>query len=69
MYTYLVMFDCCVMDEPYFEFIKADNLNECWEKAYKISCRSGLSQGNFEIFHKMVEEDYEAEPDFYCEED
>lgn len=69
MYTYLVVFDCCVMSEPYFEYIQADNLNECWQKAYVISCRSGLSQGNFEIFRKMTDADYDAEPGFYYEED
>lgn len=67
MYTYLVMFDCCVMDHPYYEHIKADSLTECWEKAYKISCRSGLSQGNFEIYKLMTDEDYEAEGGEYGE--
>jgi hypothetical protein len=57
------------MSEPYFEYIHADNLSECWEKAYKISCRSGLSQGNFEIYKLMTDEDYEAEPGFYYEEE
>ena len=62
MYTYLVMFDCLVIDEPYFEYIKADSLDECWHEANKIS-RSNpvLSDGNFEIYRLMTEEDYEAE--------
>ena len=69
MYTYLVVFDCLVMSEPYIEYIKADSLSECDRKAYKISCRSGLSQGNYEIFRRMEEADYAAEPDFYIEEE
>lgn len=69
MYTYLVEFDCCVMDHPYYEKVQADSLDECWEKAYAISCRSGLSQGNFEIYKLMTEEDYEKEEGFYHEED
>lgn len=69
MYTYLVVFDCLVMPEPHYEYIKADSLSECDIKAYKISCRSGLSQGNYEIFRRMEEADYLAEPNFYCEEE
>jgi hypothetical protein len=64
MNTYLVMFDCLVIDEPYFEFIKADNLAECWHKAYAISRRPELSEGNFEIYKHMTDEDYDAEPGF-----
>jgi len=59
MNTYLVMFDCLVIDEPYFQIIQADTLDECWHEAYKISCRPELSQGNFEIYKKMTEEDYD----------
>lgn len=68
MYTYLVVFDCCVMPEPYYKIIEANNLNECWEKAYAISCQGGLSQGNFEIYRRMDEADYMAEPDL-CHDD
>lgn len=69
MYTYLVVFDCCVMDEPYIKLIKADSLYECDVQAYKISCGSGLSQGNYEIFRRMEEADYLAEPDYNYEEE
>jgi hypothetical protein len=69
MNTYLVVFDCCVLDEPYIKIIKADSLSECDREAYKISCGSGLSQGNYEIFRRMEEADYLAEPDFCIEED
>lgn len=70
MNTYLVMFDCLVVPEPYFEFIKADNLSECWNKAYAISMkRRELSEGNFEIYKHMTEEDYCAEPGFCIEEE
>jgi hypothetical protein len=57
------------MSEPYFEYIQADSLTECDIKAYKISCRSGLSQGNYDIFRLMEEADYAAEPNFYIEEE
>lgn len=59
MYTYLVMFDCLVVAEPYFEYIKADTVNECWLKAFEISrSRRELSEGSFEIYRLMTEEDY-----------
>lgn len=59
MYTYLVMFDCLVIDEPYFQHIQANSLDECWQQAYKISVeRRELSDGNFEIYKLMTEEDY-----------
>ena len=62
MYTYLVMFDCLVVPEPYFQHIQADSLSECWDKAYKISIDTReLSDGNFEIYKLMIEEDYIAE--------
>lgn len=70
MYTYLVVFDCLVMAEPYFEHIKADSLSECWDKAYKMSLEiRELSDGNFEIYKLMTEEDYNNEEGFYHEED
>lgn len=69
MNTYLVVFDCLVMSEPYFQHIKADSLSECWHEAYKISCRPELSQGNFEIYRLMTEDDYDAEDGFYHEEE
>lgn len=59
MQTYLVMFDCLVVAEPYFQHIKADSLDECWQKAYEISRRPELSEGNFEIYKLMTPEDYE----------
>ena len=59
MYTYLVMFDCLVVKEPYYLHIKADTVNECWLKAYEISRnRPKLSEGNFEIYKLMTDEDY-----------
>ena len=64
MNTYLVMFECLVLDEPYFQHIKADTLSECWDKAYAISRRSELSEGNFEIYKLMTEEDYNNDPKF-----
>ena len=63
MNTYLVMFDCLVMSEPYFEHIKANTLSECWDKAYAISLRPELSEGNFEIYRYMTPEDYDKEFD------
>ena len=69
MNTYLVVFDCLVMPEPYIKYIKASSLSECDREAYKISCSSGLSQGNYEIYRHMTEEDYAAEPDFFIEEE
>lgn len=70
MYTYLVVFDCLVMAEPYFEHIKADSLSECWDKAYKMSMEiRELSDGNFSIYKLMTEEDYKNEEGFYHEED
>lgn len=70
MYTYLVMFDCLVVPEPYFKHIKADSLSEAWDKAYKISYDTReLSTGNFEIYRLMTDEDYEAEPGFCIEEE
>lgn len=70
MNVYLVMFDCLVIDEPYFEYIKADSLKECWDKAYAISMNNRvLSDGNFEIYKLMTEEDYEADPGFHIEEE
>ncbi len=70
MYTYLVVFDCLVMAEPFFEHIKADSLSECWDKAYKMSLEMReLSDGNFEIYRLMTEEDYLAEPNFCIEEE
>ena len=59
MYTYLVVFDCLVVAEPYLQHIKADSLDECWHEAYKISrSKPELSDGNFEIYRLMTEEDY-----------
>ena len=59
MYTYLVMFDCLVVSEPYFLHIKADSLDECWNEAYRISrSKPELSDGNFEIYRLMTEDDY-----------
>lgn len=69
MYEYLVRFDCLVMSEPYYLTIKADSLDECDREAYKISCGSGLSQGNYDIYRLMVEEDYMKEECFCHEED
>lgn len=69
MNTYLVMFDCLVMPEPYFKHIKADSLSDAWHEAYRISMeRHELSDGNFEIYRLMTQEDYEAEDGFICEE-
>lgn len=66
MNTYLVVFDCLVMAEPYFEHIKADSLSEADRIAYKMSYeRSELSTGNYDIYKLMTQEDYEAEPDFH----
>lgn len=59
MYTYLIVFDCLVMAEPFFEHIKADSLDEAWNKAYKMSDeRRELSTGNFDIYRLMTEKDY-----------
>ena len=70
MNTYRVMFDCLVIPEPYFEHIKADSLSEAWHKAYKISIdRRELSDGNFEIYKLITEEDYCADPGFHIEEE
>jgi hypothetical protein len=63
------MFDCLVIDEPYFQHIKANSLAECWHEAYKISRRPELSEGNFEIYKHMTEEDYMKEDGFCYEED
>ena len=69
MKEYLVVFDCLVLDEPYIKYIKADSLSECEKQAYKISCGSGLSQGNYTIYREVTPEEYEAEEDFNYEED
>lgn len=69
MKTYLVVFDCCVLDEPYIKYIKAESLSECDRQAYKISCGSGLSQGNYTIYREVTPEEYEAESDYYIEEE
>lgn len=53
MNKYLVLFDNCVTDDLLVEVIYADNADECWEKAYKISAeRTGYSEGNFDIFEE-----------------
>lgn len=60
MQTYLVMFDCLVVAEPYFQHIKAESIDECWHKAYEISrSRRELSEGNFEIYKLITPEDYD----------
>ena len=70
MNTYLVVFDCLVMAEPYFEHIKADSLTEADRIAYKMSYeRRELSTGNYDIYKLMTQEDYEAEEGFHHEED
>ena len=70
MYTFLVVFDCLIMAEPYFEHIKADTLSECWDKAYKMSLEiRELSDGNFSIYKLMTEEDYMKEEGLHHEED
>lgn len=69
MKEYLVVFDCLVLDEPYIKYIKAESLSECDRQAYKISCGSGLSQGNYTIYREVTLEEYEAEEGFYDEED
>lgn len=54
MKKYLVVFDCCVVDDPYIEYIYANNVDECWDKAMHISStRTGLSQGNFDIYEQV----------------
>ena len=60
MNTYLVVFNCLTMSEPYFQHIKADNLDEAWEKAYEMSRNSDmpLAEGDFEIYKWMSDEDY-----------
>ena len=70
MYTYLVVFDCLTMAEPFFEHIKADSLSEADDIAYKMSYdHRELSTGNFSIYRLMTEEDYKNEEGFYHEED
>ena len=70
MYTFLVVFDCLVMDEPYIEFIHADSLDECDKKAWKISCtKRELADGGYEIYRHMTQKDYEEEERFFYEED
>lgn len=70
MYTFLVVFDCLVMAEPYFEHIKADSLTEADRIAYKMSYdRRELSTGNYDIYKLMTQEDYEKEEGFFHEED
>lgn len=70
MNTYLVVFDCLVMAEPYFEHIKADSLTEADRIAYKMSYeRRELSTGNYDIYKLMTQEDYENEEDFCYEEE
>ena len=70
MYTYLVVFDCLVMAEPYFEHIKADSLIEADRIACKMSYdRRELSTGNYDIYRLMTQKDYEAEEGFYIEEE
>lgn len=54
MKEYLVWFDCCVIDEPVIKHITAKDYDECWEKAYAISRGTGLSEGNFDIYEKVV---------------
>ena len=57
MNTYLVMFDCLVVAEPYFQHIQANSLDDCWRQAYEISrSRHELSEGNFEIYKLMTEQ-------------
>ena len=69
MKEYLVVFDCLVVSEPYIKYIKADSLSECERQAYRISCGSGLSQGNYTIYREVTPEEYEAEEGFDYEED
>ena len=70
MYTYLVVFNCLVMAEPFFQHIKADSLAEAWHEAYKMSYeRRELETGDFEIYRLMTEADYEAELEFCVEEE
>lgn len=61
MAKYLVWFDNCVTDDPLIEFIEAENPDECWEKAYPLSCRTGYSQGNFEIYENVFDKIAEQE--------
>lgn len=69
MKEYLVVFDCCVVPEPYIKYIRATSLSECDREAYKISCGSGLSQGNYTIYREVTPEEYEAEEGYCYEED
>lgn len=58
MNKYLVLFDNCVTDDLLAEVIYADNADECWEQAYKISAeRTGYSEGNFDIFKEVCGEE------------
>lgn len=57
METYLVVFDCLVINEPHFQFIQADSLDDCWLKAYAISRRPELVEGSFEIYKHVNEEE------------
>ena len=70
MNTYLVVFECLVMADPYFEHIKADSLTEADRIAYKMSYeRRELSTGNYDIYRLMTQEDYEKEERFCYEEE
>ena len=62
MNTYLVVFNCLTMSEPYFEHIKADNLDDAWQQAYEMSRNPDmpLAEGDFEIYKWMTPEDYMA---------
>lgn len=47
---YLAVFDNLVTDDVIVKTCMADNQDEAWEKFYKMSKQTGLSEGNFEMF-------------------
>ena len=55
MTTYLVVFRCLVVSEPYIQYIEASTVDECWLKAYEISRRPELCESDFEIYKKVEE--------------
>lgn len=53
MELYLVIFKCWIDNKSYMEYIYANDLFDCWSKAYDISMQPGLIEGDFNIYMQV----------------
>jgi len=47
---FVAFFDNCVTEDTIFKFIDAESIDAAYNIAWNISCGTGLSEGNFELY-------------------